>query len=411
MRVGRLASVLVAGACARTPGRDGVFFSPEEFPGTGEFANEHLAPEELRAHVADWHIPFDASIGALTREQHEQFFEKGWVIVHDLVPHAVLEGAIGSVNALVDAVARQLWEAGEITELHAEAGFRKRLALLERQFPGASVLMHKLGVLPQGIRDVWSHDSLMGVAQQLLGADEDIFAHPVWNLRSKTPDNLSAGQATVPWHQDNAYLNEECWDKLQVTAWVPLVDTDYRNGCMQVLSGSHRSGGTAEHACCVGGTWYIETTPEEANATLGADVDMDVVTCEVPFGSVLFLNNLIVHRSLPNDSDGIRWSLDLRWQRGGEPNGFHGLKDSLLMKRGGEPFNGTVDWGDWALFDRSQAQNEAMGMTGGKEIDTAIAGPWMKRWPLVHENRHTATVDPDAHGWFDEQHSAPKSEL
>jgi ectoine hydroxylase-related dioxygenase (phytanoyl-CoA dioxygenase family) len=119
---------------------------------------------------------------------------------------------------------------------------------------------------------------------------------------------------------------------LQLTAWVLLLDTNASNGCMQVVRGAHCSGGTATHACCVGGTtWYVETTPEEIEATLGADMERDVVTCEVPFGSVLLLNNLIPHRSLPNYSPAIRWSLDLRWQRGGEPNGFSGIKPSILL--------------------------------------------------------------------------------
>ena len=38
-----------------------------------------------------------------------------------------------------------------------------------------------------------------------------------------------------------------------------------------------------------------------------------IVTCEVPFGSVLLLNNLIPHKSTENYSQNIRWSLDLRW--------------------------------------------------------------------------------------------------
>lgn len=67
---------------------------------------------------------------------------------------------------------------------------------------------------------------------QLLGPD--LSAHPVWNIRSKTPDQTNDGQSTVPWHQDNAYLGKECWQYLQLTAWIPLVDTNTENGCMQV---------------------------------------------------------------------------------------------------------------------------------------------------------------------------------
>ncbi|CAF4738969.1 unnamed protein product, partial [Rotaria magnacalcarata] len=65
-------------------------------------------------------------------------------------------------------------------------------------------------------------------AQQLLG--RDIAGHPVWNLRTKVPNQE---QATVPWHQDTACnisyfilhllstslyldLDKECWNILQV---------------------------------------------------------------------------------------------------------------------------------------------------------------------------------------------------
>ena len=35
---------------------------------------------------------------------------------------------------------------------------------------------------------------------------------------------------------------------------------------------------------------------EDAARQLDVDMERDVVTCEMPFGSVLFLNNIIPHR-------------------------------------------------------------------------------------------------------------------
>ena len=55
--------------------------------------------------------------------------------------------------------------------------------------------------------------------------------HPVWNLRTKTPQNE---QTTVPWHQDNAYFDPDALNVLLVTAWIPLIDANQENGCMQV---------------------------------------------------------------------------------------------------------------------------------------------------------------------------------
>ena len=372
---------------------DGVFF--RQFPGTGSFANRRLSAAELRRRVAAWRTPYTP--GPLTPEQHAQFFDDGFVIVPNLAPEAELRGAIDAVDGLVDTIARRLHAAGKVSSLHQDAGFHRRLIELEKEFPRAGVLLHKAGVLPEGIQNLWAHPRLVGAAQQLLGEDADIAGHPVWNLRCKTPDAFSIDEATVPWHQDTAYLDEECWDKLQVTAWVPLVDANATNGCMQVLRGAHRPGGTVTHACCAGGTWYVETTPEELATALGADLERDLVTCEVPFGSVLLLNNLIPHRSLPNYSDRVRWSLDLRWQRAGEPNGFSSLKPSVLMKPAAIPideFRGGADvrWGGWADVDRSAAQVAEVGAAAHAEFDTTIAGPWMNAWPRLHDNRHTAQL-------------------
>ena len=80
---------------------------------------------------------------------------------------------------------------------------------------------------------------------------------------------------------------------------------------------------TAKHTCCAGDTWYVDLEEEEIEQTLGVSVERDLVTCEVPFGGVLFLNNSIPHRSLENYSDKIRWSLDLRWQHPDKSNGFY----------------------------------------------------------------------------------------
>eukprot|EP01102_Stenamoeba_stenopodia_P020133 TRINITY_DN7753_c0_g1_i3.p1 TRINITY_DN7753_c0_g1~~TRINITY_DN7753_c0_g1_i3.p1 ORF type:complete len:246 (+),score=39.41 TRINITY_DN7753_c0_g1_i3:56-793(+) len=216
-------------------------------------------------------------------------------------------------------------------------------------------------------------------------------AHPVWNLRSKVPKQA---QATVPWHQDNAYLHPECWEVLQLTAWIPLIDANQENGCMQVVSGGHRLGKTLTHNCCAGGTWYVQLPEEEMEKSMGP-IQPKIVTCEVPFGSVLFLNNLIPHQSLENYSDNIRWSLDLRFQHPDKPNGFYGLKESLPILKSSD-LSYTIDWSSvgWAKVNRQKLQEKAVelsaeGDDNDPELDTTIAGPWMQRWNIVHHNKHT----------------------
>ena len=36
-----------------------------------------------------------------------------------------------------------------LSDLYSDHGFKDRLSLMERDFPGANILLHKLGVMPQ----------------------------------------------------------------------------------------------------------------------------------------------------------------------------------------------------------------------------------------------------------------------
>ena len=74
-----------------------------------------------------------------------------------------------AVRRTVDRVAQALHKAGKISDLCEGAGFFERLTLLERQFPSASVLVHKQGVLPPEIAALWTSPQLMSAARQFLG--------------------------------------------------------------------------------------------------------------------------------------------------------------------------------------------------------------------------------------------------
>ena len=69
---------------------------------------------------------------------------------------------------------------------------------------------------------------------------------------------------------------------------------------------------------------------------------------------VLFKKWLVMC-SLPNKSDIIRWSLDLRWQNPKMDNGFYGLKKSVLMRTSEEP-DLKIDWTEMAGIDRTKKQ-------------------------------------------------------
>lgn len=47
---------------------------------------------------------------------------------------------------------------------------------------------------------------------------------------------------------------------------------------------------------------------------------------------------------------------------------------------------------EFASVDRTTVQAADVGHTDEDEFDTTIHGPWMKRWEIVHHNRHTASM-------------------
>ena len=321
----------------------------------------------------------------MSLKQVNQYFQDGFIIVPHLFTNDELNPVIEAVNECVDRLAEKLYKGGKIKDKAEKAGFYDRLTLIEAQFPGAAIILHKEGYLPVAFQNLWSNDKALNIVEQLIGPD--IAAHPVWNLRTKTPVNE---ETTVPWHQDNAYFYPSSLHTLIATAWIPLIDANVTNGCMQVVKGGHRLGKTATHTCCAGGTWYVDLAEEEIERTLGVNMKTDVVTCEVPLGGMLLLSNCIPHRSLENYSDKIRWSLDLRWQDPGKPSGFEGLKDYILLRTASNP-NYKADWKDFATADRNQLQKESLGIEGD-EFDTTVHGPWMTRWEITHHNRHTEAL-------------------
>jgi len=47
------------------------------------------------------------------------------------------------------------------------------------------------------MNNIWANERALNLAEQILGT-QDIAGHPVWNLRTKIPNNQAT---TVPWHQ------------------------------------------------------------------------------------------------------------------------------------------------------------------------------------------------------------------
>ncbi|NNL66278.1 MAG: mitomycin antibiotic biosynthesis protein, partial [Myxococcales bacterium] len=159
------------------------------------------------------------------------------------------------------------------------------------------------------------NERLLDAVEALIGPE--VLLNPVHHLRAKLPQRLVPALVetyyNVPWHQDSGVLWEEADPVPIVGVWIPLVDATAENGCMQVMPGAFR-GGHRPHQAEGGTTLLPEVIPDVAPETL-----------ECPRGGAILQDKFTPHRSTPNRSDGVRWSLDVRFQPAGQPTGrpFH----------------------------------------------------------------------------------------
>lgn len=102
------------------------------------------------------------------------------------------------------------------------------------------------------------------------------------------------------------------------------------------------------------------------------------MTCEVPFGAVVFINQLVPHRSLENHSARVRWSLDFRWQHPELATGQEGILDPIVMRRAGRP-DFRPDRPGWLAAYRT-VHDDYRGRSKQDEFDGTYDGYWLKRW-------------------------------
>lgn len=307
----------------------------------------------------------------ITNAQIEQYNQDGYTIVENVFSQNDLQPVLDEFEEIVDTFAERAYSAGKIANKHSDKDVLKRLAALEKDFSGSSVLIHHKGELKPALANLWGSDKLLDMVEHWVG--KDISGHPVWNIRSKTPQTV---RMTVPWHQDSAYLKEGAEKTIQPAAWIPFLDVNNNNGCLQVVKKGHKPENVLEHKlekkAGVKDSWYLyiedKNIPED-----------NVVTCEMKVGSVLFLHQLVPHRSLENFSEDVRWSVDLRFQNPKDEAGFHtGLVDPIIMRKS-DDLNYKPDWNAW--FKGYEAgHTKFRGRSDKDEFDSTLEGAWLERW-------------------------------
>jgi ectoine hydroxylase-related dioxygenase (phytanoyl-CoA dioxygenase family) len=181
------------------------------------------------------------------------------------------------------------------------------------------------------------NDRIVPMVARLMGDAETV---RVWHdqVQIKPPQ---VGGPTI-WHQDFPY-----WPVISpsdlVSAWVALEDADEENGCMSMVRKSHswgpykgpHGGGTIKNTETHGPAYESSMVPE-------GEV-VEVVSCPVKAGSVVFHHCLTWHGAPPNHSDRSRPAIAVHYMPGHvryTPEGRHHLVEEHITVPAGEILKG-----------------------------------------------------------------------
>ncbi|MBT3941637.1 MAG: phytanoyl-CoA dioxygenase [Chloroflexi bacterium] len=270
----------------------------------------------------------------LSEQQQKQFQDDGYLLVEDLFdPKEVLDPLIDEYEGVMDRLAFELHRDGKIQSRYENLDFSERVTQVYQDSGKVHAGYFDFSLPQSGIKydtpmwhgprvfDVLSNTDIVDVAESVLGPE--ILSNPVQHVRIKPPEKLVpvnpdtgfSQLGATPWHQDNGVINETADQSEILTVWFPVWDADEEAGCLSVVPKSHTDG-LLTH--CPGGLksqGFGLSIPENLFDTESA------VPVPVKRGSVLLLTSRTCHNSLSNNSDRIRWSLDLRYNPIGQDTG------------------------------------------------------------------------------------------
>lgn len=256
----------------------------------------------------------------------EHFEEYGFVIVGGLFDaDRDFQPLVDDYRLLLNELAKSWLDEGLIPSTYSDLPFEKQFARIiaeskqvwyqhfDFSLPQTKISPETPIHLSEPIFKLLTHPKLLDVVELFVG--REILVSPVHHVRIKPPETLIAHQPDAStltlkteWHQDQGVVLPEADDTHILTVWLPIVDTTVENGCLCVIPGTHK-GELVTH--CPGIQTHI---PEKL-------IPGQAVALPMKKGSALFMHRRTIHSSLSNQSSGIRWSFDLRYQPIGQPTG------------------------------------------------------------------------------------------
>lgn len=292
----------------------------------------------------------------LSPEHREHFDREGYVVIRKAFePELWLTPLLREYEEVLERLSNRLFADGRIVSTYDEFPFGERLMKVcaetnetHHQFFDFSLPqsnIHHDTPMWHGpaVFNMLRCPELLDLVEAFIGPE--IYSNPVQHVRIKIPESReprdhatgALKMGATSWHQDNGVLLQEADDSQILTVWFPLRYAGVEHGCLQVVPRSHLRGLMAH---CPGGPGGLQVPEKIASRA-------EAVALPMHPGDILFLNKLTLHNSLPNTSDDIRISFDLRYNPIGQPTG-RGAFPGFIARSKKAPDIELRDAGDWS---------------------------------------------------------------
>ena len=270
--------------------------------------------------------------GGLSADQLDQFERDGFLAIESLLTDEDLAPVHDEYERVLAGQIDRLLATGALAErpgggfggrytavLAADADshrwFNISLPLINGPVEPESYGMH----CGPAVFDLLRHPAILDVVESVIGPE--IASNPVQQMRMKPSQDMVADESlqmhsnvgVTTWHQDIVALLPDADDTRIVTVWVALSDAFVDNGCLVSIPGSHRLGPQVHCA--------NEALASEPYVPAAVLAGMEERPLPVRRGGVVLFDKLNVHRSLPNRSASMRWSVDVRYNPVGQGSG------------------------------------------------------------------------------------------
>ena len=294
----------------------------------------------------------------LNPDQIAAFERDGYLVVEDVLPGEALAAIQSEYEALLDRLYAD-WQAdGKVGAPVSDDFWGKLLTAyragldwfqpMDISLPGdvihADTPMH----FGPAVFDMVTHPRLLALAEALIGPE--LTSNPIQHVRIKPPadnlrqDEVRAHITSTDWHQDRAVALEEADQTDMITVWLAITDATVENGCLMVQPKAQDQD-------------ILPHCPKTQTAIADGFIDENgAVPLPVKAGGAVIFHPLTPHASLPNVSDGFRWSFDLRFNKTGQPTGRGHFPD-FVAQSPSLPDSVLKDWREWKeMWEEARAR-------------------------------------------------------